>query len=136
MVSKFVGIIKLADDHVEAAQNVVTQTFTAHGYEQVARLDELPENVPVAVTRSTGERVCLIRTGPAEVAAVSNLCTHQEFEMALGDAPGNGTIECAWHGARFDIDTGEVLQGPAADPLPVFEVLVHDGAVHVGPRKR
>ena len=55
--------------------------------------------------------------------------------MALGDTPGNGTIECAWHGARFDIATGAVLQGPAAEPLPVFEVMVRDGAVLVGPRK-
>ena len=123
------------DDPVEAAQNVVNQTFTAHGFEQLARLEELPENVPVAVTRSSGERVCLVRTGDLEVFAVSNVCTHQEFEMALGDAPGNGTIECAWHGARFDIETGEVLQGPATDPLPVFDVVVRDGAVHVGPRK-
>lgn len=55
--------------------------------------------------------------------------------MALGDTPGNGTIECAWHGARFDITTGAVLQGPATDPLPVFEVMVRDGAVLVGPRR-
>ena len=125
----------MADDTVEAAQNVVTQTFTAHDFEQVARLDDLPENVPVAVTRSGGEQICLIRTRDGQVAAVGNVCTHQEFEMALGDAPGNGTIECAWHGARFDIRTGAVLQGPATDPLPVYHVLVSDGAVLVGPRK-
>ena len=122
-------------DPVEAAQNVVTQTFTAHGFEQVAQLDDLPENVPVAVTRPGGRQICLVRTQGGEVAAVGNLCTHQEFEMALGDAPGNGTIECGWHGARFDIRTGAVLQGPATDPLPVYEVLVRDGAVLVGPRK-
>jgi len=105
-----------------------------HGFEQLARLEELLENVPVAVRRSSGERICLVRTGD-EVAAISNVCTHQEFEMSLGDAPGDGTIECAWHGARFDISTGAVLQGPATDPLPVYEVIVRDGAVLVGPRK-
>ena len=122
------------DDPVEAAQNVVTQTFTAQGFEQVARLDDLLENVPMAVRRSNGERVCLVRTGN-EVAAISNVCTHQEFEMALGDAPGDGTIECAWHGARFDIQSGIVLQGPATDPLPIYDVILHDGAVLIGPRK-
>ncbi|HUR91155.1 MAG TPA: Rieske 2Fe-2S domain-containing protein [Gemmatimonadaceae bacterium] len=112
----------------------MTQTFTARGFEQLARLDDLPENVPVAVRRSNGESICLVRTGD-EVAAMSNVCTHQEFEMALGDAPGNGTIECAWHGARFDVLTGGVLQGPATHPLPVYEVIVREGAVLVGPRK-
>ena len=113
----------------------MTQTFTAHQFEQVARLDDLPENVPVAVSRSSGEQICLVRTQDGKVAAVGNVCTHQEFEMALGDTPGNGTIECAWHGARFDISTGAVLQGPATERLPVFEVMVRDGAVLVGPRK-
>jgi len=107
---------------------------TGQEFEQLARLDDLLENVPVSVRRSNGERVCLVRT-QGEVAAISNLCTHQEFDMALGDAPGDGTIECAWDGARFDIRTGEVLQGPATDPLPVYEVIVQDGAVLVGPRK-
>lgn len=109
-------------------------TTVVQGFEQLARIDDLPENVPVVVTRSSGERVCLVRTHD-EVAAVSDLCPHQEFEMVLGDAPGDGTIECGWHGARFDIRTGAVLQGPATDPLPVYEVLVRDGAVLVGPRK-
>ena len=113
----------------------MTQTFTVHGFEQVARLDDLPENVPVAVGHSSGQSICLVRTPGDVVAAVGNVCTHQEFEMALGDAPGNGTIECAWHGARFDLRTGSVLQGPAEEPLPVFEVLVRDGAVLVGPRR-
>lgn len=113
----------------------MTQTFTARGYEQVAQLDDLPENVPVAVAHSSGQQICLIRTQNGQVAAIGNVCTHQEFEMALGDAPGNGTIECAWHGARFDIRTGAVLQGPATDPLPVYDVLLRDGAVLVGPRK-
>ena len=113
----------------------MTQTFTVHGFEQVARLDDLPENVPVAVGHSSGQTICLVRSQGDSVAAVGNVCTHQEFEMALGDAPGNGTIECAWHGARFDIRTGSVLQGPAQEPLPVYEVLVRDGAVLVGPRK-
>ena len=102
----------------------MTQTFTAHQFEQVARLDDLPENVPVAVSRSNGEQVCLVRTQDGKVAAVGNVCTHQEFEMALGDTPGNGTIECAWHGARFDLKTGRALKLPAIKGLQTFEVKV------------
>ena len=36
---------------------------------------------------------------------------------------------------RVSVSTGSVLQGPAEEPLPVYEVLVRDGAVLVGPRK-
>ena len=53
--------------------------------------------------------------------------------MALGDVLPDGTIQCAWHGARFDCATGEVRQGPATDPLPVFEVRIDGDDVLVGP---
>ncbi len=55
--------------------------------------------------------------------------------MSLGDVLPDGTIQCAWHGARFDCATGEVKQGPALFPLPVFDVIVSGSSVHVGPRK-
>ncbi len=53
--------------------------------------------------------------------------------MSLGDVLADGTIQCAWHGARFDSATGAVRQGPATDPLPVFTVKIEDGMVLVGP---
>ena len=53
--------------------------------------------------------------------------------MSLGDVLPDGTIQCAWHGARFDCATGAVRQGPATDPLPVFAVRIEEGAIFVGP---
>ncbi len=52
--------------------------------------------------------------------------------MSSGDVLGDGTIQCAWHGARFDCATGEVKQVPATEPLPVYEVKVEDGRLLVG----
>jgi nitrite reductase/ring-hydroxylating ferredoxin subunit len=57
--------------------------------------------------------------------------------MSAGDVLPDGTIQCAWHGARFDCSTGEVRQVPATEPLPVYEVIVQDGLVLIGKlRKR
>jgi hypothetical protein len=53
--------------------------------------------------------------------------------MSLGDVLSDGTIQCAWHGARFDYASGEVRQGPATDVLPVFAVRIDDGMILVGP---
>jgi 3-phenylpropionate/trans-cinnamate dioxygenase ferredoxin subunit len=52
--------------------------------------------------------------------------------MSAGDILPDGSIQCAWHGARFDCTTGEVKQIPATDPLPVFEVKVEGDKIFVG----
>jgi hypothetical protein len=65
---------------------------------------------------------------------VSDICTHQHFSMSQGELLPDGTIECAWHGARFDCHTGEVRQVPAISPLPVFQVRLQGQSVLVGPR--
>ena len=103
------------------------------GFEAVALLSDLPDGIAVQRVLSGGEAVCLIRQRD-EVSAVSDICTHQHFSMSQGDVLGDGTLQCAWHGARFDCRTGEVRQGPAESPLPVYAVRVEGDTVLVGPR--
>jgi 3-phenylpropionate/trans-cinnamate dioxygenase ferredoxin component len=106
----------------------------ADPFERVARLDDLVDGVPLGVETSRGERVCLLRVGD-DVLAVSDTCTHQAFPMSSGDVLPDGTIQCAWHGARFDCRTGAVREGPADEPLPTYEVRVRGDEVFVGPRR-
>lgn len=103
-----------------------------NGFENVALFDEIPDEGVLAAVKSDGQRICLIKTNGL-VTAVADNCTHQDFEMSLGDVLPDGTIQCAWHGARFDCFTGEVKQGPAPSPLPVFKVQLDGSAVLVGP---
>lgn len=103
-----------------------------NGFEAVASVNQIPSEGVLAVVRSDGQRICLIRSR-GRVSAVADNCTHQDFEMALGDVLPDGSIQCAWHGARFDCATGAVRQGPATDPLPVFEVRLEGDEVLVGP---
>ena len=101
------------------------------GFEKLASVDDIPDNGVLGVSRSDGQRICLIKAA-GRISAVADTCTHQEFEMSLGDVLPDGTIQCAWHGARFDCATGEVRQGPALFPLPVFEVRLEGDDVLVG----
>jgi 3-phenylpropionate/trans-cinnamate dioxygenase ferredoxin subunit len=103
-------------------------------FEKVALVDDVPDEGTLAVRRSDGARICLIKS-KGRISAVVDNCTHQDFEMALGDVLPDGTIQCAWHGARFDCMTGAVRQGPALTPLPTYEVRVEDDQVLVGTRK-
>jgi 3-phenylpropionate/trans-cinnamate dioxygenase ferredoxin subunit len=102
-------------------------------FEAVATLGDLSEGAVVRRVLSSGETICLIRHRD-QVSAVSDICTHEHFPISQGELLEDGTVQCAWHGARFDCRSGEVRQGPATTPLPVFEVRVEGDAVMVGPR--
>ena len=102
-------------------------------FEAVASLAEIPEGTVVQRVRSSGDAVCLVRHN-GEISALSDICTHEHFSMSLGDLLPDGTLQCAWHGARYDCQTGEVKQVPATSPLPVFQVRLEGDTVLVGPR--
>ena len=107
--------------------------MTHEGFEKLASVADIPDEGVLGAVRSDGQRVCLIRS-QGRISAVADNCTHQEFEMSLGDVLPDGSIQCAWHGARFDCLTGAVRQGPAQFPLPTYPVRVEGTDVFVGPR--
>ena len=59
--------------------------------------------------------------------ATQAACTHKQGPLNEGPLDGS-TVTCPWHGSRFDVCTGAVLQGPAKDPLKTYRVTV-DGEV-------
>ena len=109
-------------------------TAPQSGFHLAAALQDVPDGTMLSVELETGERVCLYNFR-GEIGAVSDTCPHQDFPMCDGTLLEDGTIECAWHGARFDRLTGEVRRHPAVDPLPVYAVTVTGGQVFVGPRR-
>ena len=103
----------------------------SEGFENLASVDEIPDEGTLAVRRSDGLPICLIKW-QGQVTAIADNCTHQDFEMALGDVLPDGTIQCAWHGARFDCSSGAVRQGPATDAIQTFPVKIDGKRVMVG----
>ncbi len=96
----------------------------------VAAVGDLPDGTLLGVTLPGGAAVCLYNQGGL-IGAVGNICTHAEFPMSDGVLHGDGTLECMWHGARFDCRTGAVRRQPASEPLPVHPVRIEDGRVLV-----
>ena len=54
--------------------------------------------------------------------------------LSEGDLDGD-QIECPLHGALFSLITGEPLSPPASEPIRIFEVLVEDNDIYIGPEK-
>ena len=57
-------------------------------------------------------------------------CTHEEGPLAEGDIEGH-EVTCPWHGARFDIRTGEVLCAPAYGDVTRYNVRVTGANIEV-----
>jgi 3-phenylpropionate/trans-cinnamate dioxygenase ferredoxin subunit len=54
------------------------------------------------------------------------------MELELTDAEIEGEIlTCPWHGAQFDIKTGEVVRLPASEPLEKYEIKVEGGKIFI-----
>ena len=101
-------------------------------FADVAALAEIPDGALLGVVLSGGVPVCLYNRGGV-IGAVGGHCTHAEFPISDGVLRDDGTIECVWHGARFDCGTGAVRRFPATEPLPVFSVRIDGDRVLVGP---
>lgn len=78
-------------------------------------------DIPIAVFNVNGEYF-----------AISDTCTHEEFPLSEGDVDAEErTVECALHGARFDLHSGEALSLPATIPVDTYQVWVEDGTIKV-----
>ncbi len=77
-----------------------------------------------------GVGLVVCRTEPGEVSAFGEFCPHLAAPMADGWVD-RGRLVCPWHGSWFAADSGDVLRGPAAAPLPCYQARLVDGMVEV-----
>ena len=76
-----------------------------------------------------GVPIVLVRRD-RQVIALADRCTHRGGPVHDGTLE-KGMITCPWHGSRFCIEDGSVVEGPATRPAPVFETRVTGGRVEV-----
>ncbi|XP_072934553.1 apoptosis-inducing factor 3-like [Epargyreus clarus] len=58
-----------------------------------------------------------------EFNAVGTKCTHYGAPLVSG-ALGDGRVRCPWHGACFNLKTGDIEDFPGFDSLPCYQVTV------------
>lgn len=66
-----------------------------------------------------------------EVHALGSKCTHYGAPLAKGVLTGDGRLTCPWHGACFNVKSGDIEESPALDSLLKFEIVQKDGGVFV-----
>ncbi len=50
--------------------------------------------------------------GDGQVRAVSSRCRHQLADLSKGSLDAHGCLVCPWHGARYDLGSGAMVEGP------------------------
>jgi nitrite reductase/ring-hydroxylating ferredoxin subunit len=100
----------------------------------------MPEFVKVATTDQVSQgQGHLVEIGGQEIAifnvggafhAIDNSCTHVGGPLCEGEL--NGTeVTCPWHGAAFDVTTGQVLGPPAGAPVNRYNVRVEGSDIQI-----
>ncbi len=62
-----------------------------------------------------GTKVNISSVG-GQLHAFDDTCTHKGCSLATGKLDGT-IVTCPCHGSQFDVTTGEVLRGPAQQPV-------------------
>ncbi|MCF6746493.1 Rieske (2Fe-2S) protein [Blastococcus sp. KM273128] len=92
-----------------------------------------PDSIPAAdLPPRTVRRVggwAVGNRGDDEHFAVSRRCRHQLADLAEGSVDADGCLVCPWHQSRYDVRTGEMVDGPRGflgyhGPTPGYSGLV------------
>lgn len=89
---------------------------------------ELHEN-QLRRVNANGMPVLLVRRSQ-RIYAIAETCAHLGGPLSEGKLEGT-TVRCPWHGSRFSLEDGSVIEGPSAHAQPVLEVRVRDGQIEV-----
>ena len=78
---------------------------------------------------ANGYPILLLKRGD-RITAIGERCSHAGGPLSEGKVDGD-TVTCPWHGSRFNVVTGQVLDGPATHPEPCFEARVRAGQIEI-----
>lgn len=90
-------------------------------------VDDVPEGTMQMTFVDGTDQVLVVNTNGA-FHALQGVCSHEYFELDQGFLTA-GTLTCALHLSRFDLENGEPLDPPAEESLAVYPVTIEDGRV-------
>lgn len=90
-------------------------------------VEEVPEGTMKMAFVDGTDQVLVINSN-GDLYATQGVCSHEYFELDQGFLTA-GTLTCALHLSRFDLENGEPLDPPADQPLAVYPVVVEGGRI-------
>ena len=79
--------------------------------------------------KAEGKAIVVANIG-GKFSAIVERCTHRGCSLSKGRMEGE-VVTCPCHGSRFNLKTGAVVRGPAAEAEPSFPVTIEGDAIWV-----
>ena len=98
------------------------------GFVKVAKTDEVAPGQGKMVEVS-GKKIALFNV-EGSIYGIDDTCTHRGGPLSEGSLDGK-EVTCPWHGARFNVTTGEVLGPPAPQEVARHNVRVEGSDIEV-----
>jgi len=97
--------------------------------EKVAKVNDLKDGEKKEV--KVGPKKILLSRIAGEYYATGLFCTHYKANLANATLSPDGRLVCQFHGACFNVKTGDVEEAPSLDALASYEVKVEGDDVIV-----
>jgi 3-phenylpropionate/trans-cinnamate dioxygenase ferredoxin subunit len=98
---------------------------------EIADINELENTNRIKKRISDDLEVLIIKIGNS-IFCVENRCSHDEKALYDGNIyEQEKIIECAYHGARFDLETGRALRMPAVTPINIFKTKIENNKIYI-----
>jgi chlorite dismutase/nitrite reductase/ring-hydroxylating ferredoxin subunit len=95
------------------------------------------EELPIGKTKTVfleGKMVGIFNVN-GKLYALNNRCSHARGPLSEGLVNAEEcTVVCPWHYGKFDLITGQAIDGVVQKPVESYQVEIRDGKVYVGNR--
>ena len=98
------------------------------GFVKVANTEDLAPGQG-KVVEAGGKTIALFNVD-GDYYAIDDTCTHKGGPLSEGELDGK-EVTCPWHGAVFDVTTGEVLGPPAMEGVACYKVRVSGNSIEI-----
>jgi ethylbenzene dioxygenase ferredoxin component len=96
---------------------------------KLALSSDVVEGEPLAIMLDGFPQLAVYRVND-HFFVTDNLCTHGNAMLTEGFQDGT-SIECPFHGGRFNIETGKATLYPCQIALKTYEAIVENGFIYI-----
>lgn len=107
------------------------QVVNSTDWVSVGRWQEIEDNAAIVIQPKGGERIAVFRYEGRKLAAVSNVCKHQNGPLGEGRVV-DGCITCPWHGFQYRPEDG-CAPAPFNEKLATFELRLEGDEIMLNP---